>query len=79
MSNLRIFSIYDSSNYSVQNFKDISEFKNKFLQENNKPFIILNSFGSEYNQETISQIKLEEKNSQRATYLIHYYDGEKKI
>ena len=78
MSNLRIFSIYDSSNYSVQNFKDISEFKNNFLQENNKPFIILNSFGSEYNQETISEIKLEEKNNQRATYLIHYYDGEKK-
>ena len=77
MSNLRIFSIYDSLNYGVQNFEDLSEFKNKFLQEN-KPFIILNSFGSEYNQETISQIKLEVKDDKRALYLIHYYDGEKK-
>ena len=78
MSYLNIFPLYISQKYQLINFKNISEFKNYFIhQENNKPFIILNSLGKEYNQDSISQIKLEEKN-QGAEYLIHYYDDKMK-
>ena len=78
MSYLNIFPLYISQKYQLINFKNISEFKNYFIhQENNKPFIILNSLGKEYNQDSINQIKLEEKN-QGAEYLIHYYDDKMK-
>jgi uncharacterized protein YukE len=78
MSYLNIFPLYISQKYQLINFKNISEFENYFIhQENNKPFIILNSLGKEYNQDSISQIKLEEKN-QGAEYLIHYYDDKMK-
>ena len=78
MSYLNIFPLYISQKYQLINFKNISEFKNYFIhQENNKPFILLNSLGKEYNQDSISQIKLEEKN-QGAEYLIHYYDDKMK-
>ena len=78
MSYLNIFPLYISQKYQLINFKNISEFKNYFIhQENIKPFIILNSLGKEYNQDSISQIKLEEKN-QGAEYLIHYYDDKMK-
>ena len=57
MSYLNIFPLYISQKYQLINFKNISEFKNYFIhQENNKPFIILNSLGKEYNQDSISQI-----------------------
>lgn len=76
MSNLQTISLYDSSNYECKNFQNLNEFKKYFSQKNYKQFIILDSLGNEYDQETINQIKINENN--KRGYIIYYYDRTKK-
>ena len=74
MSNLNYYIIYDSSNYKAEKFKNASEFKSHFLNENNKSILFLNSQGNEYNQDTINQIKFDESNK-RIKYIVYYYNN----
>ena len=74
MSNLNFFFIYDSLNYMREKFKDLNDFKRKFLEDNNKQFLLFDSFGKEYNQDTINFISTDENNP-RAKYVIYYYNN----
>ena len=74
MSNLNYYIIYNPSNYKAEKFKNISEFKNHFLQENNKSFLFINSQGNEYNQDTVNQIKFDEDNK-RIKYIVYYFNN----
>lgn len=74
MSNLNYYIIYNPSNYNADKFKNISEFKNHFLHENNKSFLFINSLGNEYNQDTVNQIKFDEDNK-RIKYIVYYFNN----
>ena len=74
MSNLNFFFIYDSLNYICEKLKDLNDFKRKFLEDNNKQFLLFDSFGKEYNQDTINFISTDENNP-RAKYVIYYYNN----
>ena len=74
MSNLNYFFIYDSLNYNCEKFNDLTQFKKKFLLDNNKQFLLFDTFGKEYNQDTINVINVDE-NNQRAKYVIYYYNN----
>ena len=74
MSNLNYFFIYDSLNYICQKFKDLNDFKMKFIEDNNKQFLLFDTLGKEYNQDTINFISADENNP-RAKYVIYYYNN----
>ena len=74
MSNLNYFFIYDSLNYICEKFKDLNDFKRKFIEDNNKQFLLFDTLGKEYNQDTINFISADENNT-RAKYVIYYYDN----
>ena len=74
MSNLNYFFLYDSLNYNCEKFNDLTQFKRKFLLDNNKHFLLFDIFGKEYNQDTINVINVDE-NNQRAKYVIYYYNN----
>ena len=74
MSNLNYFFIYDSLNYMCEKFKDLNDFKMKFIEDNNKQFLLFDTLGKEYNQDTINFISVDENNP-RAKYVIYYYNN----
>ena len=74
MSNLNYFFIYDSLNYMCEKFKDLNDFKMKFIEDNNKQFLLFDTLGKEYNQDTINFISADENNP-RAKYVIYYYNN----
>ena len=74
MSNLNYFFIYDSLNYFCEKFKDLNDFKRKFIEDNNKQFLLFDTLGKEYNQDTINFISADENNP-RAKYVIYYYNN----
>ena len=74
MSNLNYFFIYDSLNYICEKFKDLNDFKMKFIEDNNKQFLLFDTLGKEYNQDTINFISADENNP-RAKYVIYYYNN----
>ena len=74
MSNLNYFFIYDSLNYICEKFKDLNDFKRKFIEDNNKQFLLFDTLGKEYNQDTINFISVDENNP-RAKYVIYYYNN----
>ena len=74
MSNLNYFFIYDSLNYICEKFKDLNDFKMKFIEDNNKQFLLFDTLGKEYNQDTINFISADENNP-RAKNVIYYYDN----
>ena len=74
MSNLNYFFIYDSLNYICEKFKDLNDFKRKFIEDNNKQFLLFDTLGKEYNQDTINFISADENNP-RAKYVIYYYNN----
>ena len=74
MSNLNYFFIYDSLNYICEKFKDLNDFKMKILEDNNKQFLLFDTLGKEYNQDTINFISADENNP-RAKYVIYYYNN----
>ena len=74
MSNLNYFFIYDSLNYICEKFKDLNDFKGKFIEDNNKQFLLFDTLGKEYNQDTINFINADENNP-RAKYVIYYYNN----
>ena len=74
MSNLNYFFIYDSLNYIFEKFKDLNDFKRKFIEDNNKQFLLFDTLGKEYNQDTINFISVDENNP-RAKYVIYYYNN----
>ena len=74
MSNLNYFFIYDSLNYMCEKFKDLNDFKMKFIEDNNRQFLLFDTLGKEYNQDTINFISADENNP-RAKYVIYYYNN----
>ena len=74
MSNLNYFFIYDSLNYMCEKFKDLNDFKMKFIEDNNRQFLLFDILGKEYNQDTINFISADENNP-RAKYVIYYYNN----
>ena len=74
MSNLNYFFIYDSLNYICEKFKDLNDFKMKFIEDNNRQFLLFDTLGKEYNQDTINFISVDENNP-RAKYVIYYYNN----
>lgn len=73
MSNLKYFK-YDLSNYELEQFSNFQNFKDKLIKENNEPFLLVDSSGQEYSQDTINQIKNYE-NNQKQEFVIHYYNS----
>ena len=74
MSNLNYFFIYDSLNYICEKFKDLNDFKMKFIEDKNRQFLLFDTLGKEYNQDTINFISVDENNP-RAKYVIYYYNN----
>ena len=74
MSNLNYFFIYDSLNYMCEKFKDLNDFKMKFIEDKNRQFLLFDTLGKEYNQDTINFISADENNP-RAKYVIYYYNN----
>ena len=74
MSNLNYFFIYDSLNYICEKFKDLNDFKMKFIEDKNRQFLLFDTLGKEYNQDTINFISADENNP-RAKYVIYYYNN----
>ena len=74
MSNLNYFFLYDSLNYKSEKFNDLTQFKRRFLPDNNGQFLIFDSLGKEYNQDTINLINGNE-NDPRSKYVIYYFNN----
>ena len=73
MSSLNYYTIYNPSNYKSESFKDFAKFK-KFFSKNNNPFILLDTQGNEYNQDSINQIA--QNQNGKKNYIIYYFKNE---
>ena len=74
MSILNNYVIYNPSNYKQEIFKDFTKFKNHFLTNINKQFLLLDTQGKEFDQESINQILSQENNDK--SYIIYYYQND---
>ena len=74
MSILNNYVIYNPSNYKQEIFKDFTKFKNHFLTNINKQFLLLDTQGREFDQESINQILSQENNDK--SYIIYYYQND---
>ena len=73
MSSLNYYIIYNPSNYKSETFKEFSKFKS-FLSESNKHFILLDSQGNEYDQDSINQIAFNDND--KKNYIIYYFKND---
>ena len=73
MSSLNYYIIYNPSNYKSESFKEFSKFKS-FLSESNKHFILLDSQGNEYDQDSINQIAFNDND--KKNYIIYYFKND---